>query len=41
MMGRFEEDFQSMGLFFFLLGPKLQIWGLGLKSSMDESKRVL
>jgi hypothetical protein len=24
-----------------LLGPKLQIWGLGLKSSMDESKRVL
>ena len=28
-------------VFFFLLGPKLQIWGLGLKSSMDESKRVL
>ena len=36
-MGRFEEDFQ-WDFENFLLGAKLEIWGLGLKSSMDESK---
>ena len=31
MMGRFEEDFQSMGFCFFFVGTKITDLGIGAK----------